>query len=458
MPKNEEFINPYRFVERSAVKRELQMPGSHERFSGICGTIEAELLNLTPLVIGGRRDPRDQEILEETEKSFVHNPGNDRPLVPGSSLKGVISTVYELLSGSTDACKAVFGNIQHGRVCKGHIFFSDAVLDLERSPKQAHDVKQLQSVTTVLSSPKRRHRSFYYNAEHIKLYHHQCKVSQPLDMQRQGPISRGQVNRSVESQIVPLLPGCRFTFTVNFDNLTHAQLAVFLRSLFLPAGLCHKIGGAKPLGAGSVHIRPLKMQICDNKTDYYRGVDNVQILSDQQSCLTEINNRCQSISVADDLQKMLLWLDNNDREYRYPDFRWFKDKENVNTGLKTVEDVYRFDAKQQIPKAEEEIARRWEQNCARSFDVTSAVQPRSFPGTQTFKRAVTTRYKPRDEVTVTRVEDPKGKGRFWLQADDGIGGRITQGKELNIAIGETCRCWIASASQTSYNFSTESPK
>lgn len=67
------------------------------------------------------------------------------------------------------------------------------------------------------------------------------------------------------------------------------------------------------------------------------------------------------------------------------------------------------------------------------------------------------RYKVGERITVRRVEDPKGKGRVWFQADDGLKGRVTQGDEPLVQMGETVSLWIAAVSKDSYNFSANPP-
>lgn len=67
------------------------------------------------------------------------------------------------------------------------------------------------------------------------------------------------------------------------------------------------------------------------------------------------------------------------------------------------------------------------------------------------------RFKAGDRVTAKRVEDPRGKGRMWFQADDELGGRVTHGAEPQTQVGGTVPLWIVSASKDSYNFSSEPP-
>lgn len=71
------------------------------------------------------------------------------------------------------------------------------------------------------------------------------------------------------------------------------------------------------------------------------------------------------------------------------------------------------------------------------------------------------RYKTGQRVRARRVEDPKGKGRPWFEADDGFGGVIVSGTPPNIQIGESIELEIANLNQGGYNFripGTKPPK
>lgn len=71
--------------------------------------------------------------------------------------------------------------------------------------------------------------------------------------------------------------------------------------------------------------------------------------------------------------------------------------------------------------------------------------------------AVSQSFKVGDKVKVQRVEDPKSKGRVWFRAEDGLEGRIIQGSEPQIKIGESTALWIATVNRQppGYNFSSE---
>jgi CRISPR-associated protein Cmr6 len=72
------------------------------------------------------------------------------------------------------------------------------------------------------------------------------------------------------------------------------------------------------------------------------------------------------------------------------------------------------------------------------------------------------RYKAGDPVTVTRIEDPKGKGRIWFQAEDGFSGTLTgtpPQEVASLALGQQTHLEVASigGNNDSYNFRTPRP-
>ncbi len=67
-------------------------------------------------------------------------------------------------------------------------------------------------------------------------------------------------------------------------------------------------------------------------------------------------------------------------------------------------------------------------------------------------------FKIREQAKVIRIEDPKGKGRFWFQDGNGIGGVVVRGRPPQIEIGEETTLWVTAQFGSNYNFSTEKPK
>ncbi|WP_353686764.1 TIGR03986 family CRISPR-associated RAMP protein [Thermodesulfovibrio sp. 3462-1] len=56
--------------------------------------------------------------------------------------------------------------------------------------------------------------------------------------------------------LTPIKPGSIFQGRIRFENLSRVELGALLFALSLPDGLAHKLGMGKPLGLGSVEIKP----------------------------------------------------------------------------------------------------------------------------------------------------------------------------------------------------------
>jgi len=98
------FRNPYNFVRflpagsgSSAETRQLgrMQPPSQESFEGLCGTIECTYKTITPLFIAGK-----VEELENRHKELDFFTRNEQPLVPASSLRGMVRSLFETITNS----------------------------------------------------------------------------------------------------------------------------------------------------------------------------------------------------------------------------------------------------------------------------------------------------------------------------------------------------------------------
>ena len=75
----------------------------------------------------------------------------------------------------------------------------------------------------------------------------------------------------LNAEIEALLPGARFEFTVEFENLTSFQLGLLLWTLALPGvlgGGAHHLGLGKPLGLGSISVRVRSVEIINRARRY----------------------------------------------------------------------------------------------------------------------------------------------------------------------------------------------
>lgn len=62
------------------------------------------------------------------------------------------------------------------------------------------------------------------------------------------------------------------------------------------------------------------------------------------------------------------------------------------------------------------------------------------------------RYKIGDNVTVERIEDPKGKGRMFFRADDGKIGNLLPGVAISVEIGQKIELKVKHLQENSYAF------
>src|SRR5690349_19389993 len=88
MPRGEKFWNPYNQVPVSTEPIQRSAPLYHHRFQGLAGRLHVTLEGLTPLLINDGRH------------SFVSSKRTNKPFIPGTSLKGMVRSLAELVSNS----------------------------------------------------------------------------------------------------------------------------------------------------------------------------------------------------------------------------------------------------------------------------------------------------------------------------------------------------------------------
>lgn len=357
MPQGETFWNPYRWVTVSDQPVEHDVPRYHHTSSGLSGCLWCELEALTPLIIG---DGRGQFVRHQ-------HHGNEPPYIPATSLKGAMRSLAEVVgnaavpfpnvsvdaqhelararkSSHLDTVARTFGYLNKGNVLAGLIHFSDAEISTEVSPPH-----KWREYRVVAGQPKQGHRAFYLGNNRRKFYHHHPSATRltPPHAEKTIPVR-------------PAPPGTCFHFTVDFVNLREAELSLLLYCLVLESEVAielspkalgpdaqgpvtlrgplrHKIGGAKPHGAGSVHISIAKMELRTDAMARYRGSDNVDTW-EAEGLRDELNNRTASFRGRTDqtmreLRSMLIYsIEDPRKPIHYPQFGWFKD--NSQTLLK----------------------------------------------------------------------------------------------------------------------------
>ncbi|MBU0567815.1 hypothetical protein KJ693_01310 [bacterium] len=109
------FVNPYNFVALGVAQRNAPI-AFHHKFTGNSGVIECSLQALTRIFIpsrlggdvGGKflgKDNRGNPRYHYTYREFHHCEEDETPIIPGSSLKGMLRSVIEAM---TDGCLSTF--------------------------------------------------------------------------------------------------------------------------------------------------------------------------------------------------------------------------------------------------------------------------------------------------------------------------------------------------------------
>lgn len=99
------FINPYNFVSTSKAETRLEyrshtLTKDAEGLPLLSGEIVCELTNKTPMLVGGKREEGPKDHKDHKEVSFFCLKDDRVPMVPASTLKGVIRGVYEAVTNS----------------------------------------------------------------------------------------------------------------------------------------------------------------------------------------------------------------------------------------------------------------------------------------------------------------------------------------------------------------------
>ena len=336
MPQDENFWNPYRWVTISHKPVEYDDLSYGHTMSGLSGRIWCELEALTPFIVG------------DGQGMFVKHRHNSRPYIPGTSLKGAIRSLAEVV-GNLDIVARTFGYLDGGNVFAGLIRFRDAEITEELLPPN-----QWSKYEVAVGQPKPSHTAFYPGNNQRKFYHHH-----PGATQLRAP----HAGITQTNPVQPAPPGTRFNFTVNFENLRSSELNLLLYCLMLeeqvtvtlsPAALGldeaqkpvilkgpmrHKMGGAKPHGAGSVRIRITRMELRTDAMARYRGNDSIEIYK-AKALTNELKIRTASFRSRTDqtmkeLRTMLIYSLNDPRQpIHYPTYEWFRNGSNVGRQLK----------------------------------------------------------------------------------------------------------------------------
>lgn len=357
-------MNPYDFVQvdwkNVPIRKE---PRWHHRLTAVdnaqlySGRIEVEIEAETPLFL-----PDTRANANDLTRAipFMQQKAGGQYILPGSSLKGVLRELVETLGNGcftlldrtyeykhiseririnyanqlpyqfrqcnrhNDLCIAcrifgMMGRESNAGVFLGKVNVSDAL--------SVHVVEHEPAHTQALMNPKPHHKAFYLDptTQHIagrKYYFHHAKPD--------FAPSRQSYNRFIH----PLNTGTRFRFHIDFTNLEAEELAVLLLAIRLEPDMRHKIGYGKPMGLGTVRLKPISLMLVDYARRYtVEGVRNgggKAELLEGTGLKTFIDAQIQKYSpgflsqiAMTDLHRIWRWPVPANVKYEYPGQAWF---------------------------------------------------------------------------------------------------------------------------------------
>jgi CRISPR/Cas system CSM-associated protein Csm3 (group 7 of RAMP superfamily) len=250
---------PYAFVPLPSHTRQ-QPPVGHQRYQQLTGTLQASLVARSPVHVASG-------LLEQTEDRQyplvkAHFRTGGRLAIPATSLKGCIRSILEAISPSTvtisrarplpreaepsrspdwlDVAQRLFGSLGY----QGQVRFSDAVL--EEGQREIVPTPQLfrprpESVSTYFDGSRVKGRKFYMH----------------------GRLAGGDL--PLEACSV----GSRFSFRMDFENLTGGELGLILFAFGLgEPRLWPKLGGGKPACLGTIEMVATRVERVDLRQAY----------------------------------------------------------------------------------------------------------------------------------------------------------------------------------------------
>jgi CRISPR/Cas system CSM-associated protein Csm3 (group 7 of RAMP superfamily) len=362
-------MNPYDFVRIDWSKPpKRHRPIWHNRLFDksvqlYSGQLEVDIIAETPLFIFATEDASSQDVREPAR--FAYNAQGNY-IIPGSTLKGMIRNVFEALGNGcltlfderykgknreervdykpkvapsfqhcnnpTNLCIAcrTFGMLgeRNQGVFLGKVNIGDALIDEERI--YTYDP----IYTKALMEPKPYHASFYLDEkeQHIagrKFYFHHSSKLEPLT--ESGPIYFGKnlANRYIH----PLDYGSEFHFKIDFTNLEADEFNALLQATVLDDKMRHKIGYGKPLGLGTIELRPIRLTQIDYAKRYstISGAGRGKTVYEGDALWDYLYERLDQFAETDlvqiameDLTRIWRWPPEPNVAYHYPDKRgWF---------------------------------------------------------------------------------------------------------------------------------------
>lgn len=196
-----------------------------------------------------------------------------------SSIRQHLPVVHRNDESTLDLTSAIFGQVSN---FAGRVFFEDALIN----SKDLTQVSEEEVYLKILSNPKpttfqhyleqrdknKNNLAHWNNKEALlrgyKLYWHR-KTPQKGVNGWEASLDDVKKSPSQYTAVKTIDKGTHFRGRIRFENLSDIELGALLFVLELPDCCAHKIGMGKPLGLGSVRIKPTLT--LDKRTDKAEG-------------------------------------------------------------------------------------------------------------------------------------------------------------------------------------------
>lgn len=333
-------MNPYDFIPLGRPSPRQPPPG-HHGLAAQGGTIRARLTTLGPFLVAQQAGSQNAIV-----------PVRQGKIIPGSSLKGMLRSVAEMVGGG---CIRLSGSLYprgkygyapaeepHGfapcddikRLCVTCRMFG-ALIDraawkglVEPGEGQwsGTGAPRTKSVDVIVGQPKPSHDAFYVKNRKIRgrkaYYHHPDKIIVSASARHATYGARQTM------KVLALEPGQTYDLRVRHEGLDPGAYALLLYAMFLEEGLSHKLGWGKPMGLGSVKIEPVAIEEIDLRARYRRGGERATVKHEGAAAATHVNERTKDLradtgEVMEAVRRMFRYP-GPDATWAYPTYSWFK--------------------------------------------------------------------------------------------------------------------------------------
>jgi len=259
----------------SANRKEI----SHAVFSGYSGTLSCNLTVLRPLHIKESGQPTIEKAPASQGWDFFHMgppDNNSKPetreyAIPSKTLKGMIKSIYQLLSDKTKA-ESLFGFLDDNKGYMGRVNISFAHLNegMMAWYGMSHHYSDLLETVHPKSKDGKRKYDLYKD---VRIFKH-------LDFFGSSRVKKYPADQVPIENDITITPcrcaekGSVFSFDLNFWNLQPEELKDLIASITLEEGMAHKMGKGKFLGFGSckigINFNQSTVYVVDKNTNHWR--------------------------------------------------------------------------------------------------------------------------------------------------------------------------------------------